>query len=89
MKPLKAAAVLAGSLIASGAAAPAFAHSGPAPAGLNAISPLRNVTVLDVPLPDGAKALYADENSLIETVRKTPAALDHHRAPQGGPRQRG
>ncbi|GAA2525613.1 MULTISPECIES: hypothetical protein [Streptomyces] len=78
MKSLKAAAVLAGSLIAAGAAAPAFAHSAaePLPVPEDRLVPLKNVSVLDTPLQEPTDVLNTEnKNSLLNTVKDAAAAL--------------
>ncbi|WP_190012413.1 hypothetical protein, partial [Streptomyces griseomycini] len=75
---LKAAAVLAGSLIAAGAATPAFAHSAaePLPVTEDRVIPLRNVTVLDTPLQEPTDVFNTEsKNSLFNTVKDTAVAL--------------
>jgi hypothetical protein len=61
MKSLKAAAVLVGSLIASGAAAPAFAAA-PMPNSIDdsTVKPIGSVRVLDTPVDNPAALLDAE-----------------------------
>lgn len=78
MKSLKAAAVVAGSLIVAGVAAPAFAHSGnePLPVDEDRFVPLKNVSVVDTPLERPTDVFNTEnKNSLLNTVKDTAAAL--------------
>ncbi len=78
MKSLKAAAVVAGSLIVAGVAAPAFAHSGyePLPVDEDRFVPLKNVSVVDTPLERPTDVFNAEnKNSLLNTVKDTAVAL--------------
>ncbi|MGC2999790.1 hypothetical protein ACPF8X_15840 [Streptomyces sp. G35A] len=80
MKSLKAAAVIAGSLIVAGAATPAFANSaGEAlPVAEDRVIPLRNVSVLDTPLQEPTDVLNTEnKDSLLNTVKDSAAALDN------------
>ncbi|GGW79382.1 hypothetical protein [Streptomyces lomondensis] len=90
MKSLKAAAVIAGSLIASAAATPAFAHNAAdlAPANLNGLHVLEKVTVADVPVPHPTDQLDPEnKNSLLHTVQEVTTALNDARQLRGLPLQ--
>ncbi|MEU9354189.1 hypothetical protein AB0D65_25260 [Streptomyces griseoloalbus] len=80
MKSLKAAAVLAGSLIAAGVAAPAFANSAgdPLPAAEGRVIPLKDTTVLDMPLQKPTDVLDTEsKDSLLNTVKDAAASLQN------------
>ncbi|MGW3492377.1 hypothetical protein [Streptomyces sp. NPDC001020] len=81
MKSLKAAAVVAGSLVVAGAAAPAFASeaSGSTPTNLNdALQTLTSRGNLDVrPFQHQSHALDSEnKNSVLSTVNSTAADLN-------------
>ncbi|MCN9239392.1 hypothetical protein NGF19_01095 [Streptomyces sp. RY43-2] len=81
MKPLKAAAVLAGSLVVAGAAAPAFAAdaSSPVPAGLGgALETLTSQRNLDVRHFQHQSDALSTENkqSVLHTVNTATARLN-------------
>ncbi|MEU3659803.1 hypothetical protein AB0E77_08555 [Streptomyces sp. NPDC032940] len=83
MKSLKAAAVVVGSLIASGAAAPAFAAE-PVPYTIDDSSsaPLKNVRVLDTQLDDPAALLDArNTESPLHKVENAGKALTSPESP--------
>ncbi|MFD7132993.1 hypothetical protein [Streptomyces sp. NPDC059894] len=86
MKSLKAAAVVAGSMVLAGAAAPAFAHT-PAdltPTSLNgAVDTLTRGPALDVmPLQQQSDALDTEnQNSPLNTVKDATEALNDTHAP--------
>jgi hypothetical protein len=89
MKPLKAAAVVAGSLVVTGVAAPAFADnaSGLTPTSLNgALQTVADQKTLDIsPVAhqsDTSDTLDTEnKDSLLGTVKGTTAAVNRH----GGP----
>ncbi|MFE3638445.1 hypothetical protein [Streptomyces cellostaticus] len=91
MKPLKAAAVVAGSLVLAGAAAPAFAQNAAdlRPAGLNgAVDALGRhpLTVRDVmPLKHQSDALSTEnKDSVLHTVKETTTAVNQRNPLLGG-----
>jgi hypothetical protein len=86
MNPLKAAAVVAGSLVVTGVAAPAFADdaSGPTPTSLNgALQTIAHQKTLDIrPVAHQSDTLDTEnKHSLLGTVKGTTTALNRH----GGP----
>ena len=86
MKPLKAAAVVAGSLVATGVAAPAFAAdaSGPTPTSLNgALQTIGGQKTLDIrPVAHQSDTLDTEnKHSLLGTAKGTTTALNQN----GGP----
>jgi hypothetical protein len=86
MKSLKAAAVVVGSLIVSGAAAPAFAAE-PMPRSINqdTFTPIGSVTVLDTPLNHPADLLDAENaDSPLHKVRNAKLALANTESLQRG-----
>ncbi|AQS69538.1 hypothetical protein [Streptomyces pactum] len=89
MKPLKVAAVIVGSVIASGAAAPAFAHNAGdlAPTSLNngTATPFKNVSVLDIPLDDPMNVIdNRNGDSPLYTVADAKNALNGNESLQRG-----
>ncbi|GHH92669.1 hypothetical protein [Streptomyces capillispiralis] len=76
MKSLKAAVVIAGSLIVTGAAAPAFASSSadPMPVRNDRILPAQDVSALDTRLPTDALAIER-ENPLLGAVVDAMTAM--------------
>ncbi|QDI71023.1 hypothetical protein CD934_21765 [Streptomyces calvus] len=76
MKSLKAAAVIAGSLIATGAAAPAYASSSADPMhGFNdSVRPVQDVSAFDTRLPTDALAIERD-NPVLNAVVDAMTAL--------------
>ncbi|GGW79262.1 hypothetical protein GCM10010340_67150 [Streptomyces griseoloalbus] len=91
MRSLKAAAVLAGSLIAAGAA-PAFAGGAgdPLPATEGRVIPLKDVTVLDTPLQKPTDVLDTEsEDSLLNTVKDAAASLQNAESAGNAPTRQG
>ncbi|WP_318279775.1 hypothetical protein [Streptomyces griseoloalbus] len=92
MRSLKAAAVLAGSLIAAGVAAPAFASGAgdPLPAAEGRVIPLKDVTVLDTPLQKPTDVLDTEsEDSLLNTVKDAAASLQNAEPAGDAPTRQG
>jgi hypothetical protein len=85
MKSLKAAAVIAGSLVAAGASAPAFAQSTavPMPTSLNgAVNTLTEGPIGVMPLKHQSNALDTqNKGSLLHTVNSATKSLNEAHAP--------
>ena len=86
MKPLKAAAVVAGSLVVTGVTAPAFADdaSGLTPTSLNAaVQTLATQKSIDIrPLAHQSDTLDTEnKDSLLSTLKGTTAVLNQHGTP--------
>ncbi|MFD4261685.1 hypothetical protein ACFWR9_29670 [Streptomyces sp. NPDC058534] len=90
MKSLKVATVLVGSLIAAGAAAPAFADSagGALPISGDRMVPVQSATVLDQKLPTEMVAIGQD-NPLFTGVKDAATALDNSDSQRSAPSRRG
>ncbi|GFH36426.1 hypothetical protein [Streptomyces pacificus] len=86
MKPMKVAAVVAGSLVAAGASAPAFAASGLAPTSLNGgLGTVASETASAVE-PIANKTLDTEQDgSLLHAVKNTTDGLNKNKA--GVPQQ--
>ncbi|MET9775634.1 hypothetical protein ABZ023_15510 [Streptomyces sp. NPDC006367] len=88
MKSLKAAAVVAGSLIAAGAAVPAFAHdtAGPTPTSLDgAVSSLAKGPLDVMPLKHQSQALDTEnQDSALHTVKDVTTKLNSDGGLLGG-----
>ncbi|GGV80566.1 MULTISPECIES: hypothetical protein [Streptomyces] len=83
MKTLKAAAVLAGSLVAAGAAAPAFAHAPAAPTSVNgAVTSLTEGPLDVMPVHHQTHALDSEkQGSLLNRVKGTTERINDETAP--------
>ncbi|OIJ69483.1 hypothetical protein [Streptomyces mangrovisoli] len=88
MKSLKAAAVVAGSLVIAGAAAPAFAYNTAdlTPTSLNgAVNSLTKGPVDVMPLQHQSDALDTEnKDSVLNTVKGATGALNQHNPLLGG-----
>ncbi|GGZ78506.1 hypothetical protein ACFOOM_06310 [Streptomyces echinoruber] len=88
MKPLKAAAVVAGTIVLVGAAAPAFAYDTPdeAPTSLNgAVNSLTKGRIQVTPLQHQSDALDTEnKNSVLSHVKDVTTALNQNENLLGG-----
>ncbi|MFJ2474254.1 hypothetical protein ACIOWI_14845 [Streptomyces sp. NPDC087659] len=81
MKPMKVAAVLAGSLVAAGAAAPAFAASELAPTSLNGALDTVASETTGAMEPVASRTLDTEQHgSLLNTVQNTADDLNKSKA---------
>ncbi|MER7487754.1 hypothetical protein ABTY20_17970 [Streptomyces sp. NPDC126497] len=80
MKSLKAAAVLAGTLIAAGAAAPAYAQESLDLAKTGVDTGLRTAVPFEV---QESEKLEADESTLLETTKEAAATMNEAKPVRG------